>query len=238
MLWPRPPSRKSWGKGVESTSCGGGCLCEVIQDVSVSLCLLACLGHEALRARASRSQGGGRRRRRGRGGGGHGGERSARARGETASKARLLLVSPPHTTTLHHSDTTASLPLTHSTKCPSRSLLQRKTIRRSGEEERATSLPSETVLARARPPAMSKQAPTSDAVQALLELRDKLEKNGRFLTMVGLSVVVLHADAPRAAALDRPTDAPKNHQNPNNKKNRSASRSSAPPRSSAAPSSP
>jgi hypothetical protein len=31
---------------------------------------------------------------------------------------------------------------------------------------------------------MSKQAPTSDAVQALLELRDKLEKNGRFLTMV------------------------------------------------------
>jgi hypothetical protein len=44
--------------------------------------------------------------------------------------------------------------------------------------------PLRNARARSRNAAMSKQAPTSDAVQALLELRDKLEKNGRFLTMV------------------------------------------------------
>jgi len=46
---------------------------------------------------------------------------------------------------------------------------------------------------------MSKQAPTSDAVQALLELRDKLEKNGRFLTMVRRSFFSQRDHAPPAA---------------------------------------
>lgn len=57
----------------------------------------------------------------------------------------------------------------------------RETDKRLPEREE---LPPFLPRARSPPHTMSKQAPTSDAVQALLELRDKLEKNGRFLTMV------------------------------------------------------